>query len=141
MTGLDRLGYQKPLGARLRATQPEVLLWLAMMILARLLLPPVGQNVGCPDHCRIGLLAVRISLWRWCRWMAIPFGFLLVGVMARLSSGIGREPQMPLAGISVGPCWIGITRAGVVRQMTFWRNDGAVRDVVADDEPTVSAVE
>lgn len=50
------------------------------------------------------------------------FWILLVGVITIIFS-ISREPQMLLAGISVGPYWIGITRAGVVTaNETFWRS-------------------
>ncbi|EAP9252401.1 energy-coupling factor ABC transporter transmembrane protein [Salmonella enterica] len=119
MTGLDRLSYQSSWAHV--APQRKFLLWLAMMILA-FALPPVGQGIELLIIAGLSCWLLRISLWRWCRWMAIPFGFLLVGVITIIFS-ISREPQMLLAGISVGPYWIGITRAGVVTaNETFWRS-------------------
>ncbi len=119
MTGLDRLSYQSRWAHV--APQRKFLLWLAMMILA-FVLPPVGQGIELLIIAGLSCWLLRISLWRWCRWMAIPFGFLLVGVITIIFS-ISREPQMLLAGISVGPYWIGITRAGVVTaNETFWRS-------------------
>ncbi|WP_280632762.1 CbiQ family ECF transporter T component, partial [Salmonella enterica] len=119
MTGLDRLSYQSRWVHV--APQRKFLLWLAMMILA-FVLPPVGQGIELLIIAGLSCWLLRISLWRWCRWMAIPFGFLLVGVITIIFS-ISREPQMLLAGISVGPYWIGITRAGVVTaNETFWRS-------------------
>lgn len=119
MTGLDRLSYQSRWAHV--APQRKFLLWLAMMMLA-FVLPPVGQGIELLIIAGLSCWLLRISLWRWCRWMAIPFGFLLVGVITIIFS-ISREPQMLLAGISVGPYWIGITRAGVVTaNETFWRS-------------------
>ncbi len=55
---------------------------------------------------------LRVSFWRWCRWMALPFGFLLVGVLTILFS-VSRDPQMLLASFRLGAFSIGISaRAG-----------------------------
>ncbi|VEA16653.1 synthesis of vitamin B12 adenosyl cobalamide [Salmonella enterica subsp. enterica] len=77
MTGLDRLSYQSRWAHV--APQRKFLLWLAMMMLA-FVLPPVGQGIELLIIAGLSCWLLRISLWRWCRWMAIPFGFLLVGV-------------------------------------------------------------
>ncbi|EAA5642653.1 ATP-binding cassette domain-containing protein [Salmonella enterica subsp. enterica serovar Javiana] len=132
MTGLDRLSYQSRWAHV--APQRKFLLWLAMMILA-FALPPVGQGIELLIIAGLSCWLLRISLWRWCRWMAIPFGFLLVGVITIIFS-ISREPQMLLAGISVGPYWIGITRAGVVTaNETFWRSLTALSATLWQGKP------
>ncbi len=104
MTGLDRLSYQSRWA---RCAAAQVLLWLAMMILA-FVLPPVGQGIELLIIAGLSCWLLRISSgagvdgWRYL-WI------LLVGVITIIFS-ISREPQMLLAGISVGPYWIGITR-------------------------------
>nr|WP_283946082.1 energy-coupling factor ABC transporter transmembrane protein [Kosakonia sp. R1.Fl] len=99
--------------------------WLLMMALA-FSLPPVGQAA------LLALLAVftcwllRVSLWRWLRWMALPMGFLLIGVLTVLFS-ITREPQHMLFGVSVGNVWLGVTPQGMAAaNSTLWRSLAAL---------------
>ncbi len=139
MTGLRSTSYQ----SRWHTLQPQrkFSLWLAMMILAFVLPPAAGQGIELLDHCRIELLAIAHIPLALVSMDMIPFDFVGRGVITIIFS-ISREPQILLAGISVGPYWIGITVRAWSRRMT--RSgvalDGAVRDVVAGDEPTVSAV-
>lgn len=123
LTGLDRLSYQ----SRWSTVSPvrKFWLWLAMMTLA-FTLPPLGQA------CLLALVAgltcwlLRISLRRWCRWMALPFGFLLVGVATILFSA-GRDPQMLVWSLPVGEWWVGVSRDGLATaNATFWRSLAAL---------------
>ena len=110
MTGLDRLSYQ----SRWVHVSPvrKFLLWLVMMILA-FTLPPLGQGIELLLIAALSCWLLRISFWRWCRWMALPFGFLAVGVVTILFS-ISRDPQTLLASIPVGSYWLGISAPGLV---------------------------
>ncbi|WP_305764068.1 CbiQ family ECF transporter T component, partial [Citrobacter sp. wls826] len=104
MTGLDRLSYQ----SRWFHVSPvrKFLLWLMMMILA-FTLPPLGQGIELLLIAALSCWLLRISFWRWCRWMALPFGFLTVGVVTILFS-FSRDPQTLLASIPVGSYWLGV---------------------------------
>jgi cobalt/nickel transport system permease protein len=69
---------------------------------------------------------VRISFWRWLRWMAIPIGFLLVGVVTILFS-ITQQPQHLLVGIPLGSYWLGVLPEGLtMANTTFWRSLAAL---------------
>ncbi|NDO80261.1 cobalt ECF transporter T component CbiQ [Citrobacter sp. NCU1] len=123
MTGLDRLSYQ----SRWFHVSPErkFLLWVVMMTLA-FTLPPWGQGIAL--LCTAGLTCwlLRLSVWRWCQWMALPFGFLVVGVVTILFS-ISRDPQSLLVSLPVGSYWLGITSSGLVTaNETFWRSLAAL---------------
>lgn len=65
---------------------------------------------------------LRVSFWRWCRWMALPFGFLLVGVLTIVFS-VSRDPQMLLASIRLGAFSIGFPPRGLRGRETgaAWR--------------------
>lgn len=123
LTGIDRLSYQ----SRWYRVSPvrKFWLWLLMMVLA-FTLPPWGQG------CLLALVAaftcwlLRISLRRWCRWMAIPFGFLLVGVVTILFS-VGDTPQSLWWSVPVGNVWLGISHDGLTTaNLTFWRSLAAL---------------
>jgi cobalt/nickel transport system permease protein len=58
----------------------------------------VGQALTLALTAAFTCWLLRVSFWRWCRWMALPIGFLLVGVLTILFS-VSREPQMLLVGI------------------------------------------
>lgn len=123
MTGLDRLSYQ----SRWFHVSPErkFLLWVVMMTLA-FTLPPWGQGIEL--LCTAGLTCwlLRLSVWRWCRWMALPFGFLVVGVVTILFS-ISRDPHALLVSLPVGSYWLGITSSGLITaNETFWRSLAAL---------------
>ncbi|EKS7793682.1 energy-coupling factor ABC transporter transmembrane protein [Edwardsiella piscicida] len=123
MTGLDRLSYQ----SRWLHVAPErkFLLWLLLMILA-FTLPPLGQGVTLAVTAALTCWLLRISLWRWCRWMALPFGFLLIGVLTILVS-VSRDPQTLVVGLPLGDRWLGIAAAGLVTaNETLWRSLAAL---------------
>lgn len=123
MTGLDRLSYQ----SRWAHVAPErkFLLWLALMMLA-FALPPLGQGIVLALTAGLTCWLLRMTFWRWCRWMALPFGFLLVGVLTILFS-VTRDPHTLAAGIPVGRYWLGITASGLtVANETFWRSLAAL---------------
>lgn len=108
MTGFDRLSYQ----SRWLQVEPErkFLLWLLLMALA-FTLPAWGQALTLALTAALTCWLLRVSFWRWCRWMALPFGFLLVGVLTILFS-VSRDPQMLLASFRLGAFSIGISAQG-----------------------------
>lgn len=121
--GLDRLSYQ----SRWFSVAPErkFFLWLAMMILA-FSLPPVGQGALLVVLAAFTCWLLRISFWRWLRWMAIPIGFLLVGVLTILFS-ITQDPQHLLVGIPLGGYWLGVLPEGLLMaNTTLWRSLAAL---------------
>jgi len=123
MTGLDRLSYQ----SRWAHVAPErkFLLWLALMMVA-FALPPLGQGIVLALTAGLTCWLLRMTFWRWCRWMALPFGFLLVGVLTILFS-VTRDPHTLAAGVPVGQYWLGITASGLtVANETFWRSLAAL---------------
>lgn len=123
MTGLDRLSYQ----SRWAHVAPErkFLLWLALMTLS-FALPPLGQGIVLALTAGLTCWLLRMTFWRWCRWMALPFGFLLVGVLTILFS-VTRDPNTLAAGVPVGHYWLGITASGLnAANETFWRSLAAL---------------
>ena len=75
MTGFDRLSYQ----SRWFHVAPErkFLFWLLLMGLA-FTLPPLGQGIEMALIAALTCWLLRVSPWRWGRWMALPFGQLVV---------------------------------------------------------------
>ncbi|HAT8011903.1 energy-coupling factor ABC transporter transmembrane protein [Citrobacter rodentium] len=123
MTGLDRLSYQ----SRWLHVTPErkFLLWLLLMALA-FTLPPWGQAIELALIAWLTCWLLRISLGRWCRWMALPFGFLVAGVATILFS-ISRDPQSLRVAFALGDVWFGISEAGIqAANDTFWRSLAAL---------------
>ncbi|HGY4720319.1 TPA: energy-coupling factor ABC transporter transmembrane protein [Citrobacter amalonaticus] len=123
MTGLDRLSYQ----SRWFHVAPErkFLFWLLLMTLA-FTLPAWGQGIELALIAGLTCWLLHISLRRWCRWMALPFGFLVVGVVTILFS-ISRDPQTMLVSFQVGSYWLGVTSSGLhTANETFWRSLAAL---------------
>lgn len=119
MTGLDRLSYQ----SRWAQVAPErkFLLWLALMTLA-FALPPLGQGIVLALTAGLTCWLLRMTFWRWCRWMSLPFGFLLVEVLTILFS-VTRDPHTLAMSVPVGHYWLGITASGLTAaNETFWRS-------------------
>ncbi len=94
------------------APERKFLLWLLLMVLA-FTLPAWGQALTLALTAALTCWLLRVSFWRWCRWMALPFGFLLVGVLTIVFS-VSRDPQMLLASIRLGAFSIGF-RSGAGR--------------------------
>ena len=89
-------------------------------------LPAWGQALTLALTAALTCWLLRVSFWRWCRWMALPFGFLLVGVLTIVFS-VSRDPQMLLASIRLGAFSIGISAPGpAVAGETFWRSLAAM---------------
>jgi cobalt/nickel transport system permease protein len=121
--GLDRLSYQ----SRWFHVAPErkFLFWLLAMVLA-FILPPLGQGILLVGLAAFTCWLLRISFWRWLRWMAIPIGFLLVGVLTILFS-VTREPAHLIVGIPLGTYWLGVMPEGMsMANTTFWRSLAAL---------------
>ena len=136
MTGFDRLSYQ----SRWLQVAPErkFLLWLLLMVLA-FTLPAWGQALTLALTAALTCWLLRVSFWRWCRWMALPFGFLLVGVLTILFS-VSRDPQMLLASFRLGAFSIGISAPGLaLAGETFWRSLAA--DYLAQARSRTAAVD
>ena len=112
MTGFDRLSYQ----SRWFHVAPErkFLFWLLLMVLA-FTLPPLGQGIEMALIAALTCWLLRVSPWRWCRWMALPFGFLLIGVLTILFS-VSRNPQDLLVSLPLGSVW----RSLAALASTFW---------------------
>ncbi|WP_097504786.1 energy-coupling factor ABC transporter transmembrane protein [Escherichia coli] len=123
MTGFDRLSYQ----SRWFHVAPErkFMFWLLMMTLA-FILPAWGQGIEMALIAGLTCWQLRISLRRWCRWLALPFGFLLVGVVTILFS-VSRDPQTLLVSFPIGSYWLGVTVSGLhTANETFWRSLAAL---------------
>ncbi|MBC6532406.1 energy-coupling factor ABC transporter transmembrane protein [Citrobacter amalonaticus] len=123
MTGLDRLSYQ----SRWFHVAPErkFLFWLLLMTLA-FTLPAWGQGIELTLIAGLTCWLLRISLRRWCRWMALPFGFLVVGVVTILFS-VSRDPQTLLVSFPLGSYRLGVTASGLhTANETFWRSLAAL---------------
>ncbi len=87
MTGFDRLSYQ----SRWLQVEPErkFLLWLLLMALA-FTLPAWGQALTLALTAALTCWLLRVSFWRWCRWMALPF-WLFAG--RRADHSVQRQPR------------------------------------------------
>lgn len=125
MTGLDRLSYQ----SRWLHVAPErkFLFWLLLMILA-FTLPPWGQGIELVTIAALTCWLLRISFARWCRWMALPFGFLLIGVVTILFS-VSRSSQTLLLAVPLpaSDLWLGVAGEGLrTANDTFWRSLAAL---------------
>ena len=123
MTGLDRLSYR----SRWLHVAPErkFLLWLLLMGLA-FTLPPLGQGAELALIAALTCWLLRMGLWQWCRWMSLPFGFLLVGVLTILFS-VSRQPHGLLVSVQIGQYWLGIDHASLTTaNNTFWRSLAAL---------------
>ncbi|WLI78956.1 energy-coupling factor ABC transporter transmembrane protein [Kosakonia sp. H02] len=121
--GLDRLSYQ----SRWFSVAPErkFFCWLLMMVLA-FSLPPVGQGILLVLLAAFTCWLLRVSFWRWLRWMALPMGFLLIGVVTILFS-FTREPQQLLVSVQIGSVWLGVTPQGLAAaNSTLWRSLAAL---------------
>ncbi len=92
------------------APERKFLLWLLLMALAFTL--PAVRALTLALTAALTCWLLRVSFWRWCRWMALPFGFLLVGVLTILFS-VSRDPQMLLASLRLGAFSIGISAPGL----------------------------
>lgn len=121
--GLDRLSYQ----SRWFHVAPErkFLFWLLMMILA-FTLPPAGQGILLMCQAAFTCWLLRMTFWRWLRWMAIPLAFLLVGVLTILFS-VTSDPTHLLVGVPLGSRWLGVMPEGVtMANATLWRSLAAL---------------
>lgn len=123
LTGFDRISYQ----SRWRHKDPVAKLaaWLGMMVLA-MSLPPAGQLVELGVLAALTCWLLRISLWRWLCWMALPFSFLLVGVLTILFS-ISHQSGEFLWRCQIGGWFIGISPLGWTQgSQTFCRSLAAL---------------
>jgi energy-coupling factor transporter transmembrane protein EcfT len=135
MTGFDRLSYQ----SRWFHVAPErkFLFWLLLMVLA-FTLPPLGQGMTLALIAALTCWLLRVSFWRWCRWMALPFGFLLVGVLTILFS-VSRDPQMLLSLPLGSSGWASRRRADDRQSDLLAQPGGAGGHLLAGAESAVPA--
>lgn len=123
MLGIDKLSYQ----SRWCRVSPlrKFALYLVMMVLA-FTLPPVGQAALLLVVAVFTCWLLRVSPLRYLRWLAVPLGFLLVGVVTIIFSA-ARLPEDLLWSIPLGSFYLGIDAQGlVVANQTFWRSLAAL---------------
>lgn len=119
MLGIDKLSYQ----SRWCHISPvrKFALYLVMMVLA-FALPPLGQALLLLIIAIFTCTLLRVGPLRYLRWMAVPLGFLLVGVVTIILS-VARLPQELLWSVPLGAYHLGIDAQGLVMaNQTFWRS-------------------
>ncbi|EMA3640664.1 energy-coupling factor ABC transporter transmembrane protein [Providencia stuartii] len=119
MQSLDALSYQ----SRWRQRDPvaKFALWVLMMILA-MCLPSIGRAVLLLCIAAFTCWLLRVSPFRYLKWLLIPFSFLAVGLVAIIIS-FARSPDNLLWCIQIGQYWIGLDPIGLsTANETFWRS-------------------
>lgn len=119
MQNLDALSYQ----SRWHQRSPgmKFAFWVVMIVLA-MGLPPAGQVALLLFISGFTCWLLRISPFRYLKWLLIPFSFLSVGLVAIIIS-FARTPDSLLWSIQVGHYWIGLDPIGLATaNQTFWRS-------------------
>ncbi|MCL2896839.1 energy-coupling factor ABC transporter transmembrane protein [Brenneria tiliae] len=123
MLGIDKLSYR----SRWSQVGPmrKLALYLLFLTLA-MSCPPLYQAL------LLGFIAVftcwllRVGPLRYLKWLAVPLGFLLVGLIAIVLS-IAHRPDTLLWSVPLGPLWFGVDPQGLhVANHTFWRSLAAL---------------
>lgn len=123
MLGIDKLSYQ----SRWCRVSPlrKFALYMLMMVLA-FALPPVGQAVLLLVIAAFTCWLLRVGPVRYLRWLAVPLGFLLFGVVTIIFSA-SHQAQALLWSVPLGTLHIGIDAQGIgVANQTFWRSLAAL---------------
>ncbi|MDC9593771.1 energy-coupling factor ABC transporter transmembrane protein [Xenorhabdus sp. IM139775] len=123
MTGIDKLSYQ----SRWRDKDPRAkfALYLLFMTLA-MGLSPRWQVVLLIALAIFTCYLLRISVLRYLKWLLIPVGFLLFGLIAIVLSA-SPQPESLLWGWQVGQYRVGIDPQGVqIANQTLWRSLAAL---------------
>ncbi|MCC8379329.1 energy-coupling factor ABC transporter transmembrane protein [Xenorhabdus sp. PB30.3] len=123
MIGIDKLSYQ----SRWRDKDPRAkfALYLLFMTLA-MVLSPLGQAVLLVGLVMLSCYLLRISLLRYLKWLLIPCGFLVFGLIAIVLS-VGMQPEKLLWGFRIGQYWLGIDTQGIqIANQTLWRSLAAL---------------
>ncbi|MCP2005389.1 UNVERIFIED_ORG: cobalt/nickel transport system permease protein [Buttiauxella agrestis ATCC 33320] len=123
MLGIDKLSYQ----SRWCRVSPlrKFALYLLMVTLA-FALPPVGQVLWLLMLAALTCWLLRIGPMRYLRWLAVPLGFLLIGVVTIVFSA-SHNAQSLLLSVPLGSFYIGIDAQGLlVANQTFWRSLAAL---------------
>lgn len=103
----------------------KLALWILMMGLA-MGLPPLGQGILAVVIAAFSCWLLRVTPWRWLRWIAIPAGFLLVSTLTILLS-FSRNTDGMLWHISLGFSYLGILPDGLaMANHTLWRSLAAI---------------
>lgn len=119
MSGIDKLSYQ----SRWRDVDPirKLVMYVVMLLLA-MTLPPSGQGALLVFIAIFTCWLLRVGPVRYLRWMAIPLGFLLVGLVALIISAT-RQPDVLLWSVKIGAFYLGVDPQGLVTaNQTFWRS-------------------
>lgn len=119
MLGIDKLSDQ----SRWRDVDPmyKLVMYVVMLVLA-MTLPPLGQGAVLMLTAIFTCWLLRVGPVRYLRWMAIPLGFLLMGLVAMIVTAT-RLPDVLLWSVQVGVFHIGIDPQGLVMaNQTFWRS-------------------
>ncbi|PHM38849.1 energy-coupling factor ABC transporter transmembrane protein [Xenorhabdus innexi] len=123
MIGIDKLSYQ----SRWRDKDPraKLALYLLFMTLA-MVLSPLWQAMLLVGLVAFTCYLLRISLWRYLKWLFIPSGFLVFGLIAIVLS-ISVQPESLLWGFRIGQYWLGIDTQGIeLANQTLWRSLAAL---------------
>ncbi|MGB7802800.1 energy-coupling factor ABC transporter transmembrane protein [Buttiauxella sp.] len=123
MLGIDKLSYQ----SRWCRVSPlrKFALYLVMMALA-FALPPVGQAALLLVIAVFTCWLLCVGPLRYLRWLAVPLGFLLAGVVTIIFSA-AHQAQSLLWSVPLGSIYLGIDAQGLVMaNQTFWRSLAAL---------------
>ncbi|WMY75923.1 energy-coupling factor ABC transporter transmembrane protein [Buttiauxella selenatireducens] len=123
MLGIDKLSYQ----SRWCRVSPlrKFALYLVMLVLA-FALPPVGQAALLLVIAVFTCWLLRVGPRRYLRWLAVPLGFLVMGVGTIILS-VAHHPQSLLLSVPIGSFYLGIDAQGLaMANQTFWRSLAAL---------------
>lgn len=123
MLGIDNLSYQ----GRWRQVDPMRKLALyGLFLLLAMTTPPLYQALLLVFIATLTCWLLRVGPLRYLKWLSVPLGFLLVGVMAIVLS-VSRQPETLWWGIPLGSFWVGIDPQGLhTAHQTFWRSLAAL---------------
>jgi cobalt/nickel transport system permease protein len=121
---IDKLAYQ----SRWLHVAPHRKAWLYVVLLV--------LAFSCPPLAQMGLLAgmvlltcylLKVSLWRYLRWLMVPLFFLLFGLLGIVFS-IAWAPALPVPhSLTLGPLVIGPDPVGIATAWhTLWRSLAAL---------------
>ncbi len=119
MLEIDRYAYQ----SRWRDINPsaKAVTFLFLLLLA-LCSHPVVQIMILIVLAPLTCYVTRIKIKKYCRWMLIPFGFLLMSMLGILMSFAWDSSQM-IVSFRIGSLYIGVNPVSFdVANLTFWRS-------------------
>ncbi|MBJ7221545.1 MULTISPECIES: energy-coupling factor ABC transporter transmembrane protein [unclassified Brenneria] len=123
MLGIDKLSYQ----SRWRQVDPMRKLALyGLFLLLAMSCPPLYQALLLGFIAVLTCWLLRVGPVRYLKWLAVPLGFLLVGLVAIVLS-VSRQPETLLWSLPLGRFWLGVDPQGLsAANQTFWRSLAAL---------------